>query len=141
MDYNEFCDYLLSIGEVRLREREQAILRLKGTQPSSLSSTTRSCDKLTTCDFTRQQSRTPLLHQYLPTSIRTIVLQDSPAMAKPLYCTAPADLAAVVAYKSYELNNIETVLRELVNSEVMDEMENECKERILKFLEDLNKNV
>ncbi|XP_065917396.1 2-oxoglutarate and iron-dependent oxygenase JMJD4-like isoform X2 [Dysidea avara] len=146
MDYNELCDYLLCIGEVRLHEREQAILRLKGTQPLSQTNTTRSCDMscdiLTTCDMTRQRSHTPLLHQYLPDFIRTIVLQDSPVMAE-LYCTAPlgATDLAVVAYRSYELNNIESVLSELVNSEVMDETKNGCKERILKFLQDLNKCV
>ena len=136
MDYNEFCDYLLCIGEMRLHEREQAILRLKGTQPQSL--TTRSCDKscdtLTACDMERQQSRTPLLHQYLPDSIRAIVSQYSPGTAELPCCT---DLA-VVAYRSYELNNIKSVLRELVNSEVMEEMRNECREKILKFLKDLN---
>jgi len=143
MDYNEFCDYLLCIGEVRLHEREQAILRLKGTQPPSHSNTTRSCDMscdtLITCDMTRQQSHTPLLHQYLPDSIRTMVLQDSPEL---LGCAALTDLA-VVAYRNYELNNIESVLRELVNScsEVMDEMKNKCKERILKFLQDVNKSI
>jgi len=136
MDYGEFCDYLLCIGEVRLREREQAILRLKGTQLPSQTNTARSCDKLTACDMTRQQSRTPFLLQYLPDSIRTIGLQDSPAMAELQYST---DLA-VLAYRSYELNNIESVLKELVNSEVVDNMENEYKERILKFL-DLNKSV
>ena len=136
MGYNEFCDYLLCIGEVRLHEREQAILRLKGTQPQSLTarSCDKSCDTLTACDMERQQSRTPLLHQYLPDSIRTIVSQYSPGTAELPCCT---DLA-VVAYRSYELNKIESVLRELVNSEVMEEMRNECREKVLKFLKDLN---
>ena len=136
MDYAEFCDYLLYIGEARLQERDDAIMRLRGPTQTTQ---TRSCDMLydvlktlTASDMNRQRSQTPLLHQYLPESV-LLLIQSTPVGSKgEEYCS---DLA-VVGYRSYELGKIETVLAELLSREALDDLSN-SKQRILNFIQHL----
>ena len=132
MDYAEFCDYLLYIGEARLQERDNAIMRLKGLQTML----TRSCDMLcnvlktlTESTIKRQQSQTPLLHQYIPESITSLVLSTPAEIKGAHYCS---DLA-VVAYRSYEVAKIESVLKELLRTGALDELTS-SKQKILNFL-------
>ena len=136
MDYAEFCDYLLYIGEVRLQERDSAIERLKGAHSISQTTSTRSCDMLcdmlkvlTSSDMERQQTHTPLLHQYLPVSIISLVQSMRVEAKSEQYCS---DLA-ITAYRNYELGKIETVLKELLSTNVLDDLAN-SKQRILNFL-------
>ena len=136
MDYTEFCDYLLYIGEARLQERDNAIMRLKGLTQTTQ---TRSCDMLcdvlktlTACDMKRQQSQTPFLHQYLPESVASLI-QSTPVGSKgEEYCSN----LAVVAYRSYELAKIEAVLKELLSTEALGDLSN-SKQRILNFIQHL----
>ena len=137
MDYTEFCDYLLYIGETRLQEKDNAIKRMTGAHSISYTTNTRSCDMLcdvlktlTSSDMRRQQSHTPLLHQYLPDSIRSLVLSMPMEFKSGQYCS---DLA-VVAYRNYELGKIETVLKELLSTNVLDDLAN-SKQRIINFLQ------
>jgi len=139
MDYAEFCDYLLYIGDARLQERDDAIMRLKGLQPSLQTTNTRSCDMLhdvlktlTPSDLKRQQSQTPFLYQYLPESIVSLVLSLCVGSKGERYCS---DLA-VIAYRSYELEKIKSVLKELLNTKPLDDLAN-SKQRILNFLQHL----
>ena len=135
MDYAEFCDYLLYIGEARLQERDDAIERLTGAHSTSQATNTRSCDMLcdvlktlTSSDVKRQQSYTPFLHQYLPDSITSLLL-SMPVEAKgERYCS---DLA-VAAYRNYELDKIKTVLKELWSTDVLDDLA-DSKQRIISF--------
>ena len=135
MDYAEFCDYLLYIGGARLQERDDAITRLKRLTQTTQ---TRSCDMLsdvlktlTASDMKRQQSQTPLLHQYLPESV-ALLIQSTLGSKGEEYCS---DLA-MVAYRSYELDKIETVLKELLSSEALGDLSN-SKQRILNFIQHL----
>ena len=139
MDYAEFCDYLLYIGEARLQERDGAIMRLKGFQVAAQTAQTRSCDML--CDVLKtliasdrksQQSQTPLLHQYLPDSVTSLMLSTPVEIKGEQYCS---DLA-VVAYRSYELAKIENVLKELLSTRALDDLSN-SKQRILNFIQSL----
>ena len=142
MDYAEFCDYLLYIGEARLQERDNAILRLKGLQPPQTMQT-RSCDML--CDvlkilsestIKRQQSQTPLLHQYIPESVMSLVV-STPAESKgEQYCS---DLA-MVAYRSYELAKIENVLKELFRTEALGDLTS-SKQKFSDFLKRLYNGI
>lgn len=139
MDYIEFCDYLLYIGEARLQERDDAIMRLKGLQPTSQTTKTRSCDMLcdvlktlTPSDMKRQQSQTPFLFQYLPDSITSLVLSMPIETKGKQYCS---DLA-VIAYRNYELGKTESVLKELLSTKALDDLVN-IKQRILNFLQHL----
>ena len=85
---------------------------------------------LTSSDVKRQQSHTPFLHQYLPDSITSLVL-SMPVEAKgERYCS---DLA-VAAYRNYELGKIETVLKELWSTDVLDNLAI-SKQRIVNFLQ------
>ena len=134
MDYAEFCDYLLYIGEARLQERGDAIMRLKGQPPQTIQ--TRSCDMLcdvlktlTVSTIKRQQSETPLLHQYIPESIMSLVLSTPAEIKGAHYCS---DLAAV-AYRSYELAKLESVLKELLRTGALDDL-TDSKQKILNFL-------
>ena len=137
MDYTEFCDYLLYIGEARLQERDGAIMRLKGLQLAAQATQTRSCDMLcdvlktlTASDMKRQQSKTPLLYQYLPGSVIS-VMQSMPVETKgEQYCSN----LTVVAYRNYELGKIESVLKELLSTEALDDLAN-SKQKILNFLQ------
>lgn len=132
MDYAELCDYLLYIGETRLQERDDAIVRLKGVRPSP-QTTKRSCDvlkALTAQDIERQQSHTPFLYHYLPDSVTSFILSTPIETKGEQYCS---DLA-VVAYRNYELSKIESVLKELLSTKVLDDDLGNCKQRITKFL-------
>ena len=81
----------------------------------------------------KQQSQTPLLHQYLPDSITSLVLSTPVESKDEQYCS---DLA-VAAYRNYELGKIESVLKELLSNGVLDDFIN-SKQIILKFLQCLN---
>ena len=133
----EFCDYLLFIGEARLQDRNNAILRLKGVQPLPQTTKTRSCDMLhdvlkilTVSDMKRQRFSTPLLHQHLPDYIASLVLSTPVESKNEQYCS---DLA-VVAYRNYELQKIESVLKELLGIEVLDD-QIKTKQSVLTFLQ------